>query len=105
VEDTGAAFAMVVAPADLEVSQKEWRAWGFTIKPDLFERAMHRGCALFYEFGMGERIATLNLLPAFRAHYAENRLYWTYDAHWTEAGHRLAAERIAEFLIKEKLMT
>ena len=49
-------------------------------------------------------IPYLDLLPVFRAAAAQPgapRLHFRHDQHWTEAGHRLAAESIYEFLLAE----
>ncbi|MBI1812987.1 hypothetical protein HY285_03205 [Candidatus Peregrinibacteria bacterium] len=41
------------------------------------------------------RIATVNLLPAFRAHARRNELlYWNDDTHWNAEGIRLAAQTV-----------
>ncbi len=49
-------------------------------------------------------IPYLDLLPVFRAAAAQPgapRLHFRHDQHWTEAGHRLAAEAIHKFLLAE----
>lgn len=45
------------------------------------------------------------LAPAFRARYAQSgeRLHFPVNGHWNEAGHRLAAEVIAEEMARRKL--
>ncbi len=39
-------------------------------------------------------IPVLDLLPVFTNHHAPDTLFFKEDFHWTEAGHRLAAEQI-----------
>ena len=56
------------------------------------------------EFLTEASIPYLDLLPVFRAVAAEPdapRLHFRHDQHWTEAGHRLAAETIHDFLLRE----
>lgn len=45
-------------------------------------------------------IAYLDLLPSFRAAAARTTLYKPQDTHWNIAGNRLAAEAIAEHLLR-----
>jgi len=56
------------------------------------------------DFLANAAILHLDLLPVFRAAAAEPdapRLHFRHDQHWTEAGHRLAAETIHDFLRRE----
>ncbi len=56
------------------------------------------------EFLAGAGIPHLDLLPIFRAAASEPdapRLHFRHDQHWTEVGHRLAAESIHNFLLDE----
>lgn len=48
-------------------------------------------------------IATLDLLPAFRARSASERLYWPRNTHWNPRGHDFAAELLSEFLLSGAL--
>jgi lysophospholipase L1-like esterase len=47
-------------------------------------------------------IAYLQLLPALQTSFQESQtpLYYPYDGHWTPAGHRVAAQAIYDYLIK-----
>ena len=45
-----------------------------------------------------EGIPMLDLLPAFRAGYGREKLFFNRDLHWTDAGHSLAAKTIVERL-------
>ena len=45
-----------------------------------------------------EGIPVLDLLPAFRAAYGREKLFFSRDLHWTDAGHSLAAKTIVERL-------
>jgi hypothetical protein len=101
---SGGRFVLVIIPADLEVALSEWETRPYVISPELFKKAMHRGCALFEAFAAEQGLPALNLLPAFRAARGEKKLYWTYDAHWTEAGHELAAACLSDFLLDNHLI-
>lgn len=43
-------------------------------------------------------IPVLDLLPAFKAEYGKEKLFFKRDLHWTVAGHRLAARTIYQHL-------
>jgi hypothetical protein len=62
-----------------------------------FYKNMGKFSEIFTEFGRVEKIPTLPLLPIFRKSKVRS-LYFTRDPHWTEEGHRLAAESIYKFL-------
>ena len=49
-----------------------------------------------------EGIEWVDLLPAFREQAVRGRLYVPRDTHWNRAGHRLAAEVLAEFFDRVK---
>jgi len=50
-------------------------------------------------------IPVMELTPIFRARHDGEPLHFHRDGHWTPAGHRIAAESIANFLVKEGLLT
>ncbi len=55
-------------------------------------------------FLAAQGIPHLDLLPVFRQAAGQPnapRLHFQHDQHWTEAGHRLAAEAIQQFLLAE----
>jgi hypothetical protein len=49
-------------------------------------------------------IESLDLRAAFHAKKDAERLYFEYDPHWTPAGHRLAAQHAAGFLVERGLV-
>jgi hypothetical protein len=57
-------------------------------------------------FCQEENIRLLELGPLFQAEFARTNtpLYFKYDGHWNEAGHRYAAEKILEYLERNHLL-
>ena len=53
-------------------------------------------------FAQQNDIEFLDLFPAFRSYDGEDRLYFSFDMHWTPAGHRLVAREL-ERLIADRL--
>ncbi|MCA9726080.1 MAG: SGNH/GDSL hydrolase family protein [Candidatus Eisenbacteria bacterium] len=81
----GSDFLLVIVPAR-----------DYVLQPEMADTP-HR---MVKEFCQKEHIEVLDLLPAFRAVEPRHRadLYYRLDAHWTAAGHELAAETIARYL-------
>lgn len=50
-------------------------------------------------------IPVLELAPVLRAQRGSEPLHFHRDGHWTSAGHRIAAEAMANFLVKDGLLT
>ncbi len=80
-------------PWDVQVNDLEWSSWmyeavvGREIDRELPTRRI--GNAVRESNGYW-----INLLPYFRKQYVQD-LYFKKDPHWTEKGHRLAAEILA----------
>jgi len=60
--------------------------------------------ATLAEFLDSEGIPCLDLGPIFRGDRARRYLYFSFDAHWTARGHRLAAGELARFLDEHGLL-
>jgi hypothetical protein len=94
----GAAFVVVLIPDEVQVDrglqEQVARARGW----DGARVDFRRPNRLLAEALEAERIAVLDLLPAFEEAGTERRLYKPRDTHWNRAGNRLAAERIGAFL-------
>jgi len=87
--------AVAIAPPAFVVhtqrSEPTFRAFGVEGSPDLDRPA--RAIAE----RVPESIPVLDLTPVLRA-AADEPLYFTYDGHWNEEGHRVAAAALEEFL-------
>ena len=88
----GVAYVAFGMPRDSDVSRQEWETWETEqlTKSDsgLPDRRLR---AWFEELG----IDFIEMTSAFRDRYAPD-LYFPHDGHWSVAGHRLAAEVLAE---------
>jgi hypothetical protein len=87
----GARYLVVLVPTKYQASDTGWdeyRArWG--LPDDALDRDhAQRFLRAFLE---QEGIAFVDLLPSFRAAASPESLFFSVDAHWTPAGHRLAA--------------
>ena len=93
----GAEFAVVLAPS------KEETLWSRLPRGEQGRLPDPRGNARrVAEFCAAQGIACLDLGPAFvAAAEAGARLYFDGDLHWNAAGHALAAQQIAQWLLKE----
>jgi len=57
------------------------------------------------EFCRQHKIRWIDLTPSFRAGAKQDKqLYYRADGHWNAEGHRVAAQRIFDYLKKEKLL-
>jgi hypothetical protein len=104
IEEDGGKFAVVIIPAREQVYPAEWEHivannsvmrplnWNLELPNQILGQILTR-----------QQIPYLDLLPPFRA-VTNDRLYFTHDGHWTEAGHTLAAEAIFTFLYEENLV-
>jgi hypothetical protein len=89
-------YLVVIAPVKYQVSDEAWRdylrRWG---RPDAdFER--DHAQRVLGDWLTREGIAWVDLLDGFREaeRAAPGSTYFPVDAHWTAAGHRLAAELV-----------
>jgi hypothetical protein len=98
VESAGARFAVVLFPTRFQVDDTLWeqqaRARG--IDRSVYDLTIPQRRLMPWAKERG--VVLVDLLPAFRAANRGNSFYHTVDAHWNEAGHRLAAETIYEEL-------
>jgi hypothetical protein len=108
VENRGARLVVVIIAAPEQVYPEEWTDT-VAANPALadFTWDLEAPNRRLGQFLAAEQIPYLDLLPVFRraAPQADTpRLHFQHDQHWTEAGHRLAAEAIYQFLQNESLV-
>lgn len=98
VESTGARFAVVLFPTRFQVDDPLWRdqARARGMDPSRYDLSIPQ--ARLAGWAARQGVTLLDLLPAFRQANHGNTFYHSVDAHWNEAGHRLAADRIYEGL-------
>jgi lysophospholipase L1-like esterase len=101
----GAKTAVVVIPMCFELGKTEWEDKGFgALYTDQYlSKNMVRFSDTFAEFGKSEHIPMLPLLRVLRQSTVRP-LYFRRDSHWTRDGHRVAAEAIHAYLMKENLL-
>ncbi|RMH23066.1 MAG: hypothetical protein D6696_01690 [Acidobacteria bacterium] len=99
VEAQGAALAVVLVPAALQVDERRWRAALTYAGGDPAAYDPATPSRFFAELAASRQVPVLDLLPAFRAaRNAGEELYFQHDPHWNAGGHRLAASALARFL-------
>lgn len=102
----GARLAVVVVAGRDEVYPEMW-AEVLETYPAMQQRAWDVDAPRrrVVEICRGLGVPVLELAPAMRERREEQALHFRRDGHWTAAGHRLAAEEMANFLVKGGLLT
>jgi lysophospholipase L1-like esterase len=98
----GAGFGMVIVPTRAQVDDQAWRG---IAGGDGGRRA---GLERMFPNAQLQKIASridaplLDLVPALRqaAEAGQGPLYYERDQHWTAAGHAVAAQAIADFVVR-----
>lgn len=90
-------FVLVTYPYGHQVSPEAWKvgrvAHGFP--PGI---SSDRPFRLVESWARSESIAVISLDHAFRSAPSPEKFYFTYDGHWTAAGHAFAAEAVRKHL-------
>ena len=84
------AFILATYPWGYQVNAREWMPGRLAFVPEgavISDRSPQR----VRDFAASSGIEFLDLFPAFRAYNGEAPLYYSFDMHWTPAGHRLLA--------------
>ena len=84
------AFILATYPWGHQVNAREWMPGRLAFVPEgavISDRSPQR----VRDFAASSGIEFLDLFPAFRAYNGEAPLYYSFDMHWTPAGHRLLA--------------
>ncbi|MBN1993606.1 MAG: SGNH/GDSL hydrolase family protein [Anaerolineae bacterium] len=105
VEKRGARLVVVIIGAPEQVYPEAWQRT-LTANPAMqsFSWNLDAPNRRLAGFLTEQGIPYLDLLPVFREAAARPDsppLHFRHDQHWTEAGHRLAAEEIYDFLLPE----
>jgi SGNH hydrolase-like domain, acetyltransferase AlgX len=97
-ESGGARYVLVIHPDQTQVDQKlrQELVASFGLRELDFDLDFPQRVML--EYCTTRRVTCLDLLPAFRAHALDGDLYLPRDTHYNEAGRRLAADGIRDFL-------
>jgi lysophospholipase L1-like esterase len=107
VEERGARFALVVVTARDQIDTASWDA----VKSAYPRLAQGRWdldgpTARVLNWCRDRGVPCVSLGPIFRIarDSGAERLHFVHDGHWTAAGHRLAADAVAEFIESETLL-
>jgi hypothetical protein len=107
VEADGGKFALVVIPAKEQVYPEQWKR---TMQANRSMQTLNWNLKLpnrqLAEIAEQQNILLLDLLPVFQKAARQPTtppLYFKHDGHWSETGHRLAAQTVFDFLSQKKL--
>jgi hypothetical protein len=92
-QEHGGRFLVFYAPSRVELSAEEWSQSNIpdTYAPDVVLQHLTEICT-------AEGIALLDPSQRFREARKIGPLSYAHDVHWTPAGHRLAADLLAEYV-------
>ncbi len=89
-------YLLVLIPEPYEVHPEFWENSGLAFDPTLY--AESRPQQIAREMAIRDGVPCLDLAPGFREIKDQTPLYFPSHAHWNQAGHRRAAELIADAL-------
>lgn len=90
-------FLLTIYPWGHQVSATEWIPGRDLFMPrDAV--ASDKSASTLLEFAAKNNIKCLNLFPVFRSYAGTSKLYFSYDAHFTAAGHKLMASALSQYL-------
>jgi lysophospholipase L1-like esterase len=107
-EANNSTLVVVIIPVREQVHKEDWELrkiqrkmeYGLNEKDFDLEKPQKK----LIDFCEGNNISYIDLLPKFKEKAMNGiRLYYKSDVHWNEKGHELAADIIAESLLKENL--
>ncbi len=95
-------FVITSYPYGTLVNEKEWEI-GRKLRG--FDQKVYSTKLFNYlaEFSESEKIPFLNMTPDFKAS-KEFPLFYSYDGHFTPAGHEVAAKSLEKFLLEKRLI-
>ena len=95
--ERGINFILTTYPWGHQVNEREWTPGRLAFVPEgavISDRSPQR----VRDFAASSGIEFLDLFPAFRAYNGEAPLYYSFDMHWTPAGHRLLALELQQLI-------
>lgn len=100
----GARFAVIVHNGPWVHDENRWR-FMLMHHPDAAKSWDRRKPErLINMFLLAADLPVLDLFDAFEAGKDREQLFFKFDPHWTPAGHRVAAEAVAEYLLARDLI-
>lgn len=104
-EANNTTLVVVIIPVREQVHKEDWKLrtmeYGLNEKDFDLEKPQKK----LINFCKGNNMSYIDLLPKFKEKAMNgDRLYYKSDVHWNEKGHELAADIIAESLLKKKLL-
>lgn len=99
VQRAGARMHVVYIPAMAQVYAGEWERRLRLNRLEEIDLDRAKPSRQLAAFAGRHDLSFLDLYPVFLDHPETEPLYYTQDTHWTEAGHELAAQTVAAFLM------
>ncbi len=93
----GMNFLLTIYPWGHQVNEREWVPGRREYIPEnavISDKSIHT----LQDFVVRNNIDLLNTFPGFRAYSGPPPLYFDYDMHWTDAGHKLMARELGLFI-------
>jgi hypothetical protein len=99
--DSGADLLVVHFPLSYAIHEEDVSRWRHLGVRDIAAERSFNG-QLCNHLASNEGIPCLDITEALRsaAERSNERLYYWLDVHWTEAGNRVAAEAVADYLLE-----
>ena len=93
-------FILTVYPWGHQVNEREWTPGRRAFVSDGVP-VSDKTVNAVEDFAKANSITLLNVFGAFRSYKGERLLYYSYDMHWTPAGHELMARELDRVLSKQ----
>ncbi len=98
VRQSGARMHVVFVPSMVQIYPEEWEQV-VRVNQLTGEFDLEKPNRQLASFAARFNLSYLDLYPAFLQHQDNPALYFRMDSHWNEAGHQVAAEAVADFLL------
>jgi hypothetical protein len=101
VRASGARLVVALIPTRFQVDDALWSAHAAALGLDPAAYDLRLPNRMLRDWAHAGGVRLVDLLDGFRVRNRSNTFYFSGDAHWNAAGHRLAAELILEGLDQE----